>query len=251
MKQLSKWILGILAFSILSPASADTNSIFISLGPDFSRLNNDEYVSINNMVVNEYKSNNATNSKFIWGAGIAHTFNNIYCTPISISLGLADYFIDYGHVSGIKYPLVNDGIYDSLNYKFEAKSNALMLESRFYYDYKSWQPFILVGAGNAWNKLSDYSEVPTNPSLSAAPGTVLYGSHTETSFAYELGLGIQHDLFNCVKKRVLFSGSLDYRYINTGKGRLNNFPAITTNDHLKINNLNTQALMFSITAALY
>ena len=118
-----------------------------------------------------------------WGLGIGHSFENVWSTPYRVSLGLAGYSMNVGGVNGTEFPLINDGVFDTVDYGYRVSSAALLLESRLYYTCYDWQPFALIGIGGAWNHFSDYNETPTNPALSAAPAPQQFKSHTESDFA--------------------------------------------------------------------
>jgi opacity protein-like surface antigen len=91
---------------------------------------------------------------------------------------------------GTEIPAINYGGGDSLNYSYDDKSTALVLESKWLYNLKGWQPYVLIGLGLSNNRLANYSEVPTNPAGTAAP-IAPYNDHSSQSFAYELALGVQ------------------------------------------------------------
>lgn len=220
--------------------------IYGSGGPAFSKLGNDKSVAINSFVVNNYNTNEQTNWQGLWGVGLGHSFGNIFNAPLNFSLGVAGYMINLGNVRGTEYPFVNDDVYDTLNYQFTAKSSAVLAEARVFYTSYFWQPFALVGIGGSWNRLSNYSEAPTDPSLSAAPVTTEFGNHTNNEFAYELGVGIQRQIHEDLAHKIRYVGSLDYRYVNFGKGQLASFPAQTTGDTLQIGSISTQGIMFSL-----
>jgi hypothetical protein len=64
-----------------------------------------------------------------------------------------------------------------------------------------------------------------------------------TSFAYELGVGVERQLFINSSNAFQYFLSLDYRYINNGKGELGSSAAQTTSDRLQISNLSVQTIM--------
>jgi opacity protein-like surface antigen len=236
-------------FSLSSFCYAEKVNVYISGGPTFSQLGNGTSVALNDFVTNNYITNKEAHWSPLWGIGIGHSFENIFSKPYTLSLGLTGYSINFGNVKGTEYPFANAGAFDTLNYKFKAQSNALLLESRLFYTGYSWQPFALVGIGSAWNRLSNYSEIPTDSSGSAVP-LPPFSSHTENAVAYELGIGVQRQFFEDVVNKVRYAVSLDYRYLNFGKGQLGSSSVQTTGDHLHIDNLYTQGVMLSLNASL-
>jgi opacity protein-like surface antigen len=235
-------------FLIPSALYADNISLFFTGGPNSAKLSNKPFVAINDFVTNSYQSTNKNHWGGFWGGGIAHSFEQI--VPSShISFGFAGYSTQLGHVRGKEYPFINDGIYDALDYSFRVESSQFMFESRFSYVLYNWQPFVLAGIGEAWNRLKNYNEVAADPSSSAVAMNPGFSSNTHHNFAYELGVGIQHSLFEDQKRRIHYMASVGYRYFNLGKGNLGALPEQTTIDRLQIKNIYTQGIAFSIEAS--
>lgn len=223
--------------------------ILLMGGPAFSNLSNDSYININQYMVNEYKTQSQSQTRPIFGIGVAHSFDG-FNQPLSLSLGLSGYYINYGTIKGTEYPFVNDGIFDSLDYKFHAQSLSTMIESRFIYTQCNWQPYALAGIGASWNRLYHYNETPSNSSQSAASSPYPFPGNTMASFAYELGLGVQRQIYIHSSNVFQYFLSLEYRYINNGKAEFAPSLAQTTSDRLQVSHLNTQTLMFSLKVAV-
>jgi hypothetical protein len=92
------------------------------------------------------------------------------------------------------------------------------------------------------------NEWPTNSASSAVPSKIKFKNNTNNAFAYELGLGLQHDIYNDRIHNVLFSASLDYRYVNFGEGK---FGATPAGDRMEVEHLSTQAIMLTINARVF
>jgi hypothetical protein len=242
---LKKWI-GLIALPLSCVTHANMVDVYLSSGASFSRLANNEYIQINDVVTNQFITDKKNVTSFIGGAGVGHTFENIYHKPISIAFSLMGYYTNFDHIKGLEYPFINAEQLDSLSYQFKAESAALMVESRFRYTQYAWQPFLLLGIGASWNHLYNYSEFPTDPNGSAVATNTDVDGHTMAAFAYEVGIGIQHLLFTTEKYKAQWIASLDYRYMNFGKGQLGDFTFQTVDDPLTINHLDTQALMFTL-----
>lgn len=236
-------------FSLIpSTLCANNITLFVTGGPNNARLSNKPLVEINDFVTNGYQSAHKNHWGGFWGAGIAHSFTEIVPST-NISLGLAGYSTQLGSVRGKEYPFINDGIYDALDYSFRVKSSQLMLESRLSYVFYNWQPFVLVGIGKAWNRLKNYNEVTADPSSSATALNPGFSSNTHRNFAYELGVGVQHSLFEDKKHNIHYRASVGYRYFHLGKGKLGALPEQTSTDRLQIKNIYTQGIAFSIEAS--
>lgn len=232
---------------LLSPyfCQASTLDILLMGGPSVSTLSNNSNININPSLVNEYKTQPQSPIQSVLGMGVARSYV-AFNKPINLSLGLSGYYVDYGKIKGTEYPFINDGLYDTLNYQFRAQSLVLMVEPRLIYTKFLWQPYALVGMGVAWNHLYNYNESPSVPAYSAAASPYPFSNRTEASFAYSFALGIQRQIFNNSFKPLLYFVSVEYRYMNNGKGELGASSAQTTSDRIHITNLATQAILLSL-----
>lgn len=251
-----KWIFLFPAFLISNLSYAYSNiDVFISGGGGIAaQLHNKTSVIINDFVINNYVKDTNTVGPLA-GLGIEYTFNNICINPLdqplSIALGLATYYVNFGKVQGTEFPFVNGGnFFDTLDYQFDARSYALLLESRIFYNVNDYQPYLLGGIGTAWNTLHNYSETPTDPSSSAAPIPIVFGDNTQKSFAYEAGIGVQRQIYQDCEYQIRYFASVDYRYINFGNAQLGSFPAQTSNERLEISNLSTHDIVISLKASI-
>lgn len=243
-------IVVVTALSLLSFSSYASKVDFnLYGGTAFAKLANNRLVQINDDVENYYQPSAHYKADLMFGAGIGHTFENIFQKSLNLSAGLSAYYIDLSKVKGVESPFINSGSYDQLNYQFGVISSAIMFEPRLIFTKSEWQPYLLLGIGVAWNHLHTYQEEPTNPNSSAAPAE-FYGSHSQSAFAYEAGLGIQHAIYHDDKHKINYFAALDYRYMNLGEGRLSNFTAMTSNDHLVVTNIGVQAIVLTLGASV-
>lgn len=231
-----------------SNVSANKINVFVSGGPTFSKLQNASSVKLNNFVTNYYHANTTTTWQGLYGIGVSRSFCGVFDRPITLTLGAAAYGIDFGKVRGVEHPFVDDGEFDTLNYRFSVASRALLAELRMGYNCYAWVPYALIGMGASWNHLSSYRESPTNPNLSAAPVIKAFRNNTLSSFAYELGIGVQRNLYEDCAHQIIYIAALDYRYVNFGKGKLGKMPPQTANTRLQISTIATQGLILSLQA---
>jgi hypothetical protein len=241
----------LLATFLLTPLSSygNTLDLYVIGGPAFSRLSNNSTVQLNDFLVNDYFTRTKFRTEPLLGFGVGRTFTPL-AQPLSVTLGLSAYYTNYGTISGSENPFANDGIYDALNYKFRAQSYSLMVESRLIYTGYDWQPFAFVGIGCAWNRLYGYSETPATNPLTAATAQDTFSHNTNSAFAYEAGVGVQRHLYTDIATNIQYFASLDYRYMNFGKGELGTTATQTSNQTLNISNLNTQALVLTLKATI-
>jgi opacity protein-like surface antigen len=197
-------------------------------------------------VTNDYFSTKHDGINPIIGAGVfGHPFSELDGKPLDLSIGLTYYNVQFSAINGVEYPFANAGTFDTLNYSLKEHANALMLEPKLIYKrYQHWQPYIITGVGASWNRMNSYAETPTNPNGSAAALPQTFGGYTNSDFAYEAGIGIQCPI------RSRYAIALDYRYMNLGSGKLNNFPTETVSNRFVVQNLYTNALLLTLEATI-
>jgi hypothetical protein len=235
---------------LICSSLGNTNQIsfFVSGGPNFSTLKNNHLVEINEVITNAYQTQAQTNTQGFGAVGVSHTFENLVYPSYQLSLGLAGYFFQLGYVQGTEYPFINAGLFDTLHYSFQAKSNALMVEAKALYLHYALKPYALVGIGSSWNKFFAYHEKPSDPLLSASP-MMPFIDHTKQIFAYELGAGLQYLLWDDQRRHVQYHASTGYQYFNLDKGALDRSLAQTSPERLKVKNLYTQGIIFTLAAS--
>ena len=244
--KLNKCIMSCSILILLSAQSnATTLNVFISSGPNYSKLKNDPLVQINDPLTNAYQPWKNTNQQFFLAVGANHTVEKTWFSFYQLSLGAAGYFFHLGDANGVEYPFINEGIFDTLNYSFRAKSTTVLAEARLTYSSYKLKPFALLGFGISKNRFYDYSETPTIPELSAAPA-LTFSNNTTYHFAYELGVGVQYLFWNDQIHHIQYLVSAGYQYFNLGKGALGGLPLQTAAESLKVPHLYTQGAVFSL-----
>jgi hypothetical protein len=215
-------------------------------GFTYSRLANSTAVKLNDSLINDYDTITHSNYNPLLGVAVGQTFKNPEGPPLAFGVDLAGYYTRYGVVRGKEHPFVNDGDFDTLDYKFYGRSYAALIEGRLAITASEWQPYALIGLGYTWNRLYDYYENPSNGSLTAATAINTFGDDTTGSMACEVGAGIQKQVFFDQVYNIRYALSLDYRYLNLGKGRLGLAPTQTVANHLQVPNLVSQAITVSL-----
>ncbi len=221
---------------------------YLSGGATFSWTTNEETVQISPFVTNEYDADNDLEVGPLGGIGIGHTW--LFNPQVAGFFSLAGYYVNFDKVEGTEHPFVNAGSdFDTLSYQFRAESFAMLAEGRVFYTPHALQPFVLVGLGVSWNELYKYSEAPSSAASTAEPVPNAFGDHTEASFAYEVGVGVQYNSgcgFSCTDPANAWKVLLDYRYMNLGKAQLGGFPNSSLNNSIKVSDLATQALVLTV-----
>jgi opacity protein-like surface antigen len=229
--------------TLLSTTSANALHVdgYLSAGGTMPRLVNQSNVQVFDDMVNRYITQRQTVTRGTWGGGVALRAAVPQTTQWDISLGLAGYALDFGGIKGTKYPAVNVGDFDPLNYRFKARSAVGLVEGRLIYTAHSWQPYLIAGLGGANNTLDHYHEMTLG---TAVPGQLFTHAHHHAA-ALEAGGGIKRTLFTDTSGKSV-SIALDYRYFNTGSGHLGAFDEQTTHDRLRIHHLETDALLLTL-----
>jgi opacity protein-like surface antigen len=138
-------------------------------------------------------------------------------TP-AIALGLGIYGTpgEYDYKGQLVETAEGDPSSTLYNYKYNINSTRLMLEAQFTWMLERFEPFINIGVGSAWNRISGYKESPVD-STGYVP-LPPFQSRTNTNFAYQVGLGVGYafNFSRCMSNYQHERISLGYRYVNLG-----------------------------------
>jgi hypothetical protein len=219
-------------------------NMHISGGAGLTQFNHTDNLFLNRFVENSYsESSDSTSSSFV-SVGAGYQWNNLFARlpQIAVNFGASAYFTNY-NLSGTNSPFINIGHFDTLSYYTKDSSYALLFEPKIIYERYQLQPYLLGGLGVAWNKMSNYSETPTNSLLSAVPMPKPFTNRTTANVAYELGLGMQTSVYK-IKDKGNLAFFADYRFMDWGKMQLGASPLQTTAHGPYLGYLKTQ--LFSV-----
>ncbi len=221
---------------------ANTVNLNLNFGAVLSQLSNSTSLTTAEGLEKSYTANEGTQSGPFVGIGAEYVLDHLTSMPFALGLGVSAYYIDLGNISGTENPWVTPGLTDTLDYSMQASSVALMFEPRLTYTAYHLQPYILGGIGCAWNSLSNFTE--TTPPGGGAAASNPYGNNTESSFAYEVGAGVQYPLV--ANQSSGFILRFEYRYLNLGRSELGGSSGQTTNQRLTSNNISTNVVDFGL-----
>jgi len=244
-----------LIFFLFLPLTSFANviDVYLSGGATFSWITNEKTVKISSFVTNEYDADNDLKVGPLGGIGIGHTW--VFNPQVAGFFSLAGYYVNFDKIEGTEHPFVNAGNdFDTLSYQFRAESFAMLAEGRIFYTPHALQPFILVGLGVSWNELYKYSEEPSSDESTGEPVPNAFGDHTETAFAYEVGVGVQYNSacgFSCTDPTSAWKVALDYRYMNLGKGQLGGFSGTSGGNSIEVSDLSTQAVVLTAQIGIF
>jgi hypothetical protein len=210
-------------FFFSMPALSANGHIYAatSLGWSYAKLSNSSpqisYAS-GDLITDAYplKSyNKASASAFSINGG--YEFSGLNWQP-AIALGLGVYTnpADYGYNGQLVETAAGDPASALYNYSYDVNSTRLMAEIQFTWILGKLSPFINLGIGPAWTKLSGYSE--KTATSTGYPALSPFQAHTTVNFAYQAGLGVSTS-FNFAGSQASFPHerlSLGYRFVNLG-----------------------------------
>lgn len=218
-----------------------SGGVNLDIGLESARLSNQKNVSINSEIFNTYKSQ-ASSSKPLLGFGVNYTLPPIHtsASKVVLNVGLDYYLFKEFQGQGIDHPFSNAGSFDTLNYSYRLNSSALFIEPKLVYTRYDYQPFLIFGVGPSFNNLSNFNEVPTNPGSGAAAPVNNFTNRSQTTFAAEVGGGIQHVLVTTGNTQLWYS--IDYRYFNLGSSQFGPIPMQAGGEGFKLTNINVQTI---------
>ena len=146
---------------------------------------------------------------------------------MELALGASASYLTYRTVEGTVHPLVNIAPnFDVMHFKYGVRSYLLLFEPTFIFPIKcQWSLFLKPDVGVASNKLSNYKEYQV-PGSTTVPGPFSFRSHTQTSFAYAPGIGLEYAINACS------SIQIGYQYLNTGNAALGTLQNQETNERI-------------------
>jgi opacity protein-like surface antigen len=160
-------------------------------------------------------------NKWAWQLGAAYYQNITPFNPTGVVYQFADF--DYGN----------------LTYNYSLKSQRYLIQTKLLYAINDIiHPYITGGAGEAVNKSYSYYELPV--SSADVPMQETFANKTVHSFTYSLGLGLEL----AVNEHLRFG--VGYNYVNLGRAGLGVAPSQDSTDTLKLNNLNTNEFMMTL-----
>lgn len=128
-----------------------------------------------------------------------------------LQLGLGYYQTSTFNTEGTLTQGVSAPSYNAFNYTYDVISRQLLAEGKVLMNWaKRYHPYISVGLGVAFNTAQDY-KVDIGPPLTFSPA---YDDHTERSFTYSIGLGMDYDITHYLRF------GIGYRFADLGKTEL-------------------------------
>lgn len=221
-----RFCLIIIAFLLSSEASARTLEFLENTHPLFTffggsaLINTDAhtqtYVGTDD---NQFIYHNKNNTE---SAGLVGAFLGIELPLIQqklfIQTGIEYEYISNTTISGSNTVGIEPETATAYNYQWQLETQQLLAVAKLFTSFQPLKfnpiyPYISVGLGSAFNKSSHFKSVTEETgSINIAPS---FRNHTQTSFTYSLGLGVDIPLNNNIRI------GLGYRFSDLGPASLN------------------------------
>lgn len=199
-------------------------------------------------VTNQFQTTSGSKSAGVWGLGAGYGKDIVVKEyPVTVDLDFTAYYTQ-SNLSGIETPAVNlISNADTLNYSTDMNNWAYMFEPKFVLKKQPIAPFFKFGLGFSNNQARQYTENPSNPNSSAVT-TNVFSNKTSTNFAWEVGAGVQHSLYQLAKGGEIILAA-EYRYMDWGPIVLGKTPAQTTSNGPDFGHYTTN--VFDVTLSLH
>lgn len=189
----------------------------VSLAASFARMNQTPEIAylsgalITDVYPLKHKQDNAPEL----GLNLGYEFSgNRWQPSFAFGLGVYTNLHHYTYQGWLVETAEGDPSSTLYTYKYHVNSTRLMAEMQLSWDNLWVSPFVNVGVGPAWNRLSDYQEMAdTN---NGYPPLLPFADHSNVNFSYQVGCGVSksfhliHAPTNMLHERI----SVGYRYIN-------------------------------------
>ena len=237
----------ILMMTIISCAHAGTaseppkNTYFVMFHFGGNRISSSQNldVQLTDTIANRYSVTEKKNEQLFGGIGLGKHVSDWHNQTFDLSA--SGYYFDLGRNTGIVHPAYNVAPdFDTLNYTYKGSSYSLLAEINYYLTNYKYNPFLYFGIGISANQLKDYHELPPFNDFSAAPMLDPFHKDTKYNLALGIGAGIKKDLNHN------FAVAIGYRLIYLGDSNLGRTPDQSTDNHLALNKLYTNAVHLTL-----
>ncbi len=221
-KQTSRNLAGLILFLISTSVFSANGHIFLggTIGASEAIMSNNTPTInyYNGNLMDAYPLHRKHANAAIIGVNSGYEFEGDGLIP-AIALGLGVYATpgDFDYKGQLIETAIGDPSSALYNYKYHVNSTRLMFETQFTWTLlKKFVPFINIGMGPAWNRLSGYKESPVDSTGYVALPP--FQSHTNINFTYQAGLGVGY-AFNFDRGAADYQHeriALGYRYVNLG-----------------------------------
>ncbi len=212
-----------------------------TIGPDFVQKGQAQTLTPLPPFQKHYTNTNASTT--VADAGAFLGIERMVSDKLWVQLGVSGYVDSQispeGHVWLFASPA-----FDTLSYSYNVHHTRIMAEGKFlttFKDYQSFHPYLSWGLGAAFNQAQNYQETAL---IAGAVPTVPFANHTNTSFTWGVGAGVDYTLNPHVRLGV------GYQFADLGSVSLGATPAATNTETLSFPHLYTNQLRFQFTCVV-
>ncbi len=210
----------------------------LTIGPDFVNQGRPEYLTLYPSYQNYYTNSHGNSTVFDGGGMLG--FERTVSDKWSLQLGASGYGNSQIKAQGDIWQF-GLPIFNNLAYSYQIQHARVMAEGKFLTQFSKaplWRPYVSWQLGTAFNIAKSYQEV-ANPDRT--PMATPFSNHTQTSFAWGVGVGADYLWKEHVRLGV------GYQFLDLGAASLGSTTAAATNQTLSFPHLYTNQLRFQLT----
>lgn len=153
-------------------------------------------------------------------------------------LGLAVGFTSNASLDGVIWDDA-DPVFDNFTYNYEIQHTHVAVKGKLLADAGYWLiPWVSGSLGVGFNDARGFKSTPTLFEALPTPG---FSSHTQTTFTYTVGAGVQKEI------NAHWQVGVGYEFADWGKSSLGRASEQTQNSGLVLNHLYTNGVLFNLT----
>ncbi|HBC0467109.1 TPA: hypothetical protein RJX14_003087 [Legionella pneumophila] len=210
--------------------------ITVSAAPGFVEQGNAQILTLLPPFQNYYTLNSDWRSFMDLGVFLGLESLVLKCSRAQI--GLSGYLATSSKVNGHVWQFASPE-FDNFSYSYRISHKRIMASTKLYLtQYNSLLPYFSGEIGVAFNRSYSYQEIPLIPEVVSM---VPFNSHSVTSFAWSIGLGVDYPINQKVR---IGTG---YLFSNLGKSSLGTTPAQVTEENLQISHRYANQVRFQLT----
>ncbi|MDI1353189.1 MAG: outer membrane beta-barrel protein [bacterium] len=215
--------------------------VSFSIATDFINWGKAQNVLIVPPFYNHYTKTTSNTKALDLGVflGLEHAITDLMMLQLGISVSSVSTIKPEGHVWQFGLPMFDNFIYNysihSTRFMQGGKLLANLARNNHIHPYFSWE----LGAAN--NKASRYTELQLDGLI---PAMAPYSNHSQTSFAYGVGIGIDYTITQYARL------GFGYQYLNLGAASLGLSPSVITGQTLNLSTLQSNQVRIQLSYLL-
>ncbi len=208
----------------------------VSLGPVWENAGQTQTLYLTPDIVKTYVANDITNTLFD-GEIFLGMQKNLPTDTLG-QIGLAVAATSNAAFSGVVWDDANSS-FNNYTYRYQLQHTHLAVKGKLLSEKSDWlMPWISASIGVGFNSAHGFKNTPVIPEAVMMPN---FSCHTETSFTYTLGAGLQKIL------NPHWQLGIGYEFADWGQSQLGRATGQTLNSGLVVNDLYTNGVLFNLT----